>query len=114
MVEREERMKKMNDLTLFENVILHCQMTHNLTGTREALVAAQKEGLVDFYNQLTSAGRNVSQLMLSNLEDYQTLFDVEIKKAPDFFHQQANAKHWYLPSNNRLFHFDYAKLAAAT
>ena len=93
MVEREERMKKMNDLTLFENVILHCQMTYNLTGTREALVAAQKEGLVDFYNQLTSAGRNVSQLMLSNLEDYQTLFDVEIKKAPDFFHQQANAKH---------------------
>ena len=93
MVEREERMKKMNDLTLFENVILHCQMTHNLTGTREALVAAQKEGLVDFYNQLTSAGRNVSQLMLSNLEDYQTLFNVEIKKSPDFFHQQANAKH---------------------
>jgi len=31
--------------------------------------------------------------MLSNLEDYQTLFDVEIKKAPDFFHQQANGKH---------------------
>ena len=82
----------MNALTLFKNVILHCQMTHKLTGTREALASAQKEGLVDFYSQLTSAGRNVSRLMLSNLDDYQTLVDVEIKKAPDFFHQQANCK----------------------
>jgi hypothetical protein len=69
--------------------ILHCQMTHNITGTREALVAAQKDGLVDFYNQLTSAGRNVGQMMLSNLEDYQTLFDVKFKKPPDFVDQQA-------------------------
>ena len=43
-------MNKVNDLMLFESVILHCQMTHNITGTREALVAAQKDGLVDFYN----------------------------------------------------------------
>ena len=64
-------------------------MTQNITGTREALVAAQKDGLVDFYNQLTSAGRNLGQMMLSNLEDYQTLFDVEFKKPPDFFDQQA-------------------------
>ena len=83
----------MNALTLFKNVILHCQMTHSLIGTREALVSAQKEGIVDCYNQLTSAGRSVSQRMLSNLGDYQTLFDVEIKKVPDFFHRQANGKH---------------------
>ena len=88
-MERDYRMNKVNDLMLFESVILHCQMTHNITGTREALVAAQKDGLVDFYNQLTSAGRNVGQMMLSNLEDYQTLFDVKFKKPPDFFDQQA-------------------------
>jgi hypothetical protein len=87
--ERDYRMNKVNDLMLFESVILHCQMTHNISGTREALVAAQKDGLVDFYNQLTSAGRNLGQMMLSNLEDYQTLFDVEFKKPPDFFDQQA-------------------------
>jgi hypothetical protein len=28
-------------------------------------------------------------MMLSNLEGYQTLFDVEFKKPPDFFDQQA-------------------------
>ena len=88
-MERDYRMNKVNDLMLFERVILHCQMTHNISGTREALVAAQKDGLVDFYNQLTSAGRNVGQMMLSNLEDYQTLFDVEFKKPPDFFDQQV-------------------------
>jgi hypothetical protein len=88
-MERDYRMNKVNDLMLFESVILHCQMTHNIIGAREALVAAQKDGLVDFYNQLTSAGRNVGQMMLSNLEDYQTLFDVEFKKPPDFFDQQA-------------------------
>jgi len=88
-MERDYRMNKVNDLMLFESVILHWQMTHNITGTREALVAAQKDGLVDFYNQLTSAGRNVGQMMLSNLEDYQTLFDVKFKKPPDFFDQQV-------------------------
>jgi hypothetical protein len=88
-MERDYRMNKVNDLMLFESVILHCQMTHNISGTREALVAAHKDGLVDFYNQLTSAGRNLGQMMLSNLEDYQTLFDVEFKKLPDFFDQQA-------------------------
>jgi hypothetical protein len=88
-MERDYRMNKVNDLMLFESVILHCQMTHNITGTMEALVAAQKDGLVDFYNQLTSAGRNVGQMMLSNLEDYQTLFDVKFKKPPDFFDQQV-------------------------
>jgi len=82
-------MNKVKDLRLFESVILHCQMTLNISSTREALVAAQKDGLVDFYNQLTSAGRNVGQMILSNLEDYQTLFDVEFKKLPDFFDQQA-------------------------
>jgi hypothetical protein len=88
-MERDYRMNKVNDLMLFESAILHCQMTHNITGTREALVAAQKDGLVDFYNQLTSAGRNVGQMMLSNLEDYQTLFEVKFKKPPDFVDQQA-------------------------
>ena len=74
---------------LFESVILHCQMTHNISVTKEALGAAQKDDLVDFFNQLTSAGRNVGQMMLSNLDDYQTLFDVEFKKPPDFFDQPA-------------------------
>ena len=36
-------MNKMNDLMLFESVILHCQILHNITGTKEALVAAQKD-----------------------------------------------------------------------
>ncbi len=44
-------MNKVNDLMLFESVILHCQILHNITGTKEALVAAQKDGLIDFYNQ---------------------------------------------------------------
>ena len=87
--ERDYRMNKVNDLMLFESVILHCQILHNITGTKEALVAAQKDGLVDFYNQLTSAGRNVGQMMLSNLQDYQTLFDVKFKEPPDFFDQQV-------------------------
>ena len=82
-------MNKMNDLMLFESVILHCQSLHNITGTKEALVAAQKDGLIDFYNQLTSAGRNVGYMMLADVEDYKKLFDVEIKKTPDFFDQQA-------------------------
>ena len=86
-MERDYFMNKVNNLMLFESVILHCQMTHNISGTKKALVAAQKDGLVDFYNQLTSAGRNVGQVMLSNLEGYQALFDVEFKKPPDFFYQ---------------------------
>ena len=40
VMERDFRMNKVNDLILFESVILHCQMTQNISGTREALVAA--------------------------------------------------------------------------
>ncbi len=82
-------MNKVNDLMLFESVILHCQILYDITGTKEALVAAQKDGLIDFYNQLTSAGRNVGYMMLANVEEYEKLFDVEVKKTPDFFDQQA-------------------------
>jgi len=70
-------------------VILHCQILHDTTGTKEALVAAQKDGLIDFYNQLTSAGRNIGYMMLADVEEYEKLFDVEVKKTPDFFDQQA-------------------------
>jgi len=62
---------------------------HNITGTKEALVAAQKDGLIDFYNQLTSAGHNVGYMMLADVEAYENLFEVEVKKTPDFFDQQA-------------------------
>ena len=89
-------------------------MTHNLTGTRGALVSAQKEGFVDFYNRLTSAGRKVSQLMLSNLDDYQTLFDVEIKKAPDFFINRPMVNIDICLPTIAFFHFDYAKLSSVT
>ena len=82
-------MNKVNDLMLFESVILHCQILHNITSTKGALVAAQKDGLIDFYNQLTSAGRNVGYMMLADVEEYEKLFDVEVKKTPDFFDQQA-------------------------
>ena len=82
-------MNKVNDLMLFEGVILHCQILHNITSTKEALVAAQKDGLIDFYNQLTSAGRNIGYMMLADVEEYEKLFDVEVKKTPDFFDQQA-------------------------
>ena len=37
-------MNKVNELMLFESVILHCQILHDTTGTKEALVAAQKDG----------------------------------------------------------------------
>ena len=82
-------MNKVNDLMLFESVILHCRILHDITDTKEALVAAQKDGLIDFYNQLTSAGRNVGYMMLADVEEYEKLFDVEVKKTPDFFDQQA-------------------------
>ena len=82
-------MNKVNELMLFESVILHCQILHDITGIKEALVAAQKDGLIDFYNQLTSAGRNVGYMTLANVEEYEKLFDVEVKKTPDFFDQQA-------------------------
>ena len=82
-------MNKVNDLMLFESVILHCQILHNITGTKEAFVAAQKDGLIDFYNQLTSAGRNVGYMMLADVDAYENLFEVEVKKTPDFFDQQA-------------------------
>ena len=82
-------MNKVNDLMLFESVILHCQILYDITGTKEALVAAQKDGLIDFYNQLSSAGRNVGYMMLADVEEYERLFDVEVKKTPDFFDQQA-------------------------
>ena len=104
-------MNKVNDLMLFESVILHCQALHNITGTKEALVAAQKDGLIDFYNQLTSAGRNVGYMMLADVEGYEKLFDVEVKKTPDFFDQQAT--HPPISSNcsivsQRLFRLDRA------
>ena len=67
----------------------HCQILHDITGIKEALVAAQKDGLIDFYNQLTSAGRNIGYMMLADVEEYEKLFDVEVKKTPDFFDQQA-------------------------
>ena len=82
-------MNKVNELMLFESVILHCQILHDITGTKEALVAAQKDGLIDFYNQLTSAGRNVGYMMLADVEEYEKLFDVEAKKTPDVLDQQA-------------------------
>ena len=82
-------MNKVNDLMLFESVILHCQILHNITGTKEALVAAQKDGLIDFYNQLSSAGRNVGYMMLADVEGYEKFFDVDFKNLPDFFDQQA-------------------------
>ena len=61
-------MNKVNDLMLFESVILHCQILHDIIGTKEAFVAAQKNGLIDFYNQSTSAGRNVGYMMLAELQ----------------------------------------------
>ena len=70
-------------------MILHCQILHDTTGTKEALVAAQKDGLIDFYNQLTSAGRNVGYMMLADVEGYEKFFDVDFKSLPDFFDQQA-------------------------
>ena len=82
-------MNKVNELMLFESVILHCQILHDITGTKDALVAAQKDGLIDFYNQLTFAGRNVGYIMLADVEEYEKLFDVEVKDPPDFFDQQA-------------------------
>ena len=82
-------MNEVNDLMLFEGVILHCQIVHDITGTKDALVAAQKDGLIDFYNQLTFAGRNVGYIMLADVEEYEKLFDVEVKDPPDFFDQQA-------------------------
>ena len=108
-------MNKVNDLMLFESVILHCQILHNITGTKEALVAAQKDGLIDFYNQLTSAGRNVGYMMLADVEEYEKLFDVEVKKTPDFFDQQAT--HPPIRSNcsivsQRLFRLDRARMTA--
>ena len=82
-------MNKVNDLMLFESVILHCQILHDITGTKDALEEAQKDGLIDFYNQLTFAGRNVGYIMLADVEEYEKLFDVEVKDPPDFFDQQA-------------------------
>ena len=82
-------MNKVDDLLLFEKVILHCQMLHNITDSKEALVAAQTDGIIYLYNQFTSAGRNVSYMVLSTLEEYEAFLDVEIKKPLDFFDQQA-------------------------
>ena len=39
VMERDFQMNKVNGLILFESVILHCQMTQNISGIREALVA---------------------------------------------------------------------------
>ena len=40
VMERDFRMNKANELILFESKIVHCQMTQNISGTWEALVAA--------------------------------------------------------------------------
>ena len=37
-------MNKVDDPLLFEKVILHCQIFHNITDTKEAFVAAQTDG----------------------------------------------------------------------
>ena len=53
--------------------------------------------------------------MLSNLDDYQTVFDLEIKTAPDFFFINRPMVNIdiCLPTI-AFFHFDYAKLSSVT
>ena len=114
-------MNKMNDLMLFESVILHCQILHNITSTKEALVAAQKDGLIEFYNQLTSAGAvrqigssigsltEVSLPMTGLQFPCHSLFDLACKLRAELVPPISNGFITYIHASfmQKIFHISY-------
>ena len=90
-------MPEYDEIKLIEHVIRHCQIVYDLGTTKEALEIAKKDGFLDKYDDLTSVGRDIAQMMVQDSELYQEQmsaeFDIDITPLPDFFPQHVNHQH---------------------
>ena len=78
-----------HEANLFEHVLWHCQSVYDLNTPQEAVLVARRDGFLDWDNKLTPIGKHVAEFMLQDFENYKSLFEVDVKKTPDFFDQQA-------------------------
>ena len=78
-----------HEANLFEHVIWHCQNVYELNTLQEAVIAARRDGFLDWDNKLTSIGRHVAELMMQDFENYKSLFEVDVEKPPGYVYQPA-------------------------
>ena len=78
-----------HEANLFEHVLWHCQNVYELNTLQEAVLAARRDGFLDWYNKLTSIWRHVAELMMQDFENYKSLFEVDVKKSLGYVYQPA-------------------------
>ena len=79
------------DFRLIETVIRHCQITQKIKCTDEALKYAKNNGFMDAEGRLTYSGRTVAAMMLTEVDQYQDFYKVEVTKMPDFYDHNSIA-----------------------
>ena len=78
-----------HEANLFEHVLWHCQNVYELNTLQEAVIAARRDGFLDWDNKLTPIGRHVAELMMQDFENYKSLFEVDVKKPPGYVYRPA-------------------------
>ena len=78
-----------HEANLFEHVLWHCQNVYELNTVQEAVIAARRDGFLDWDNNLTTIGRHVAELMMQDFENYKSLFEVDVKKPTGYVYQPA-------------------------
>ena len=77
-------MRTINEESLLEHIIWHCQLTYCLDKIKEAVITARRNGFLDWRNEITSMGQHVVKMMLQDFDGYKALFEIEVTKKPSF------------------------------